>query len=77
LHAANLLDEEPKRGIDEVLIQLAGTNARGKRDLPHFARHARAEPNRRPQHALGDGQQVCLDGHVLFRRDEANRRSST
>ena len=65
-----LLDEKPKRRIDEVLIELTATNPFRQRDLSHFARHTCTKPYGGSQHSLGHGQQVCFDGHFLFIRGE-------
>ena len=65
-NASDLLDQEPERGVDEVLIQLAAADAVRKGDLSHFARHAGAEPQRGSDESLREGKQIRLDGHALL-----------
>jgi hypothetical protein len=64
--AADLLDQVPQRAVHEVLIELTVPDAVRKGDLSDLTRHARAEPQRRPDEPLGQGKQIGLDCH---RRD--------
>ena len=69
--AADLLGQEAKRRVDEILIELAAADARRNRHFADLAGHARAEPEHGPGDTLGKRQQVTLDGHgslnVVFR----------
>ena len=52
--AADLFDQEPQRGIDEVLVQLRMADAIREGDFSNFSRHAGPEAECRSQDALGN-----------------------
>ena len=52
LYASDLLDEEPKSRVHEVLIQLAAADAVGQNDLSQFTRDAGAESQRGSKQSL-------------------------
>ena len=56
--AADLLDHEAERRVDEVLIQLAAADAGREGHLSHFARHAGAEPQGGSDDTLGERKKV-------------------
>jgi hypothetical protein len=53
LDAANLLDDEAQRRVDEVPVKLAAAHGIGQDDFTNFACRPRAEPQRRAHDPLG------------------------